>query len=342
MIAFYVGNVSLGSAPAVSTLTPKELAMMEKQDLNLSIRDDSVLNRVRFLLSLDANTTKTGIQIDSKTINAAKKWKEVDFSLSPDRFTQELQENTDLNASQIVSKQTALQHFSASLRCVYSGAYRGKWILPDGKRSGYVGILIQADGKIVALGDGQQIGENNDSVIYSVGQHDIDTGTYTFINNTYYYDPQSGFVISAALSDINGSGASIGYDKVAGEFTQNGVHGYYEALRVAKGQHSVYRFTGFGYRNDGGGIGMFTLDLEQNGSVTGMIHDSRNNSQPSIFGSIDYKTGSLQVKIASNPAIIMEAENIYEHYPDINLSWRSEDGLETGYARGIGCRLESY
>lgn len=340
MINFYIGNVYLGSSPGASVLTPKELAMFETKDLNLSIYDDAVVNRVRFLLSLDSNTS-VGIQIDAQTREDARHWQDLNFSLQESDFTTQLLSNTDLNASSIVSKTDALAHFERALRCAYSGAYRGKWTLPSGAKEGFVGILIQASGTIVAMGDGQQVGEEKNTIIYSVGTHDVDTGTYTFSNQTWYFDPIQGHVITTEPTDINGSGKSVGYDMVIGEFTQNDQHGVYEARRVASGRATTYRYTGFGYRADGGGIGMFTFDLERDGNVTGMIHDSRTNEEPSMHGTIDYKTGSLSVIIESDPAIIMHARIDFAHFtPDLNLTWESEDGSNSGTAVGIGCQLQ--
>ena len=359
ILSFKVGGVDLGSAYGGSTITPKDLAIFEKlssiedieeidpNDFNLSLRDDAVVNRARFLLSLDSNLSKIGIQISEETRKAAKEWQDINFSLASDRFVEDVVAKTSLEASQLVSYSSALDHLESSLRCTYSGAYRGNWIVADGSRSGFVGILIQSNGTIVAMGDGQQVGESNDTVIYSIGTHDMDTGRYTFTNQTFYYDPDLGEVVSTQPTDINGSGTSIGYDKVAGEFSQtlNGElqKGVYEAYRVAKGVHTAYRYTGFGYTDEGKGIGMFTLDLQTDGSVVGMIHDSRTNEQPSIEGSVDYKTGTISLQIKSTPAIIMTnkvGESIFATYPDLNLSWSYEDGSAKGYASGIGCQLQ--
>ena len=359
ILSFKVGGVILGSAYGGSTITPKDLVVFEKlsavksdtdlnpEDFNVSLKEDAVVNRARFLQSLDDNTSKIGIQISAQTREDAKNWSDLNFSLSQNDFTIEVLAKTTIDVTKLVSGSSALQHLENSLRCTYSGAYRGNWILPNGGRSGFVGILIQSNGKIVAMGDGQQVGENNDTVIYSIGTHDIDTGRYTFTNQTYYYDPSKGEVISTLPTDINGSGSSIGYDKVAGEFSQSIdgrlQRGVYEAYRVAKGLHTAYRFTGFGYTSDNKGIGMFTLDLQADGNVTGMIHDSRTNQQPSIEGRVDYKSGTIELEIKTNPAIILtnlSGTTIYTNYPDINLTWHYKEGSGGGYANGVGCQLQ--
>ena len=360
LLSFKVGNVALGSAYGSSTITPKDLAIYEKfsslsgaqeidfNDINFSLREDAVVNRAQFLLSLDSNASEVGIQISEQTRQDAQNWKDLNFSLPQgDTFKTELLNNTTINPSKIVTAEAALDHLESSLRCTYSGAYKGNWILSDGGHSGFVGILIQSDGKIVAMGDGQQVGENNNTIIYSIGEHNMDTGEYLFSNQTFYYDPQLGEVISTEPTDINGSGRSIGYDKVSGEFSQtiNGElqQGVYEAYRVAKGVHTAYRFTGFGYTADNKGIGMFTIDLQSDGSVVGMIHDSRTNKQPPIAGHVDYSTGKIELEIKSEPAIIMtnlSGKTIYSDYPDINLTWQYQDGTVNGYADGVGCQLE--
>ena len=357
VLSFKVGQVHLGSAYGNPTITPKDLAIYEKfssltgmedidlNDINFSLKEDAVVNRAQFLLSLDSNDSEIGIQISEQTREDAKKWKDLNFSLPQGtEFENEILNKTTIPSSQLVSTTAALDHLERSLRCTYSGAYKGNWLLSNGGRSGFVGILIQSDGKIVAMGDGQQVGENNNTIIYSIGEHNMDTGEYLFSNQTFYYDPDLGEVISTEPTDINGSGHSIGYDKVAGEFSQilNGElqQGVYEAYRVAKGLHTAYRYTGFGYTADNKGIGMFTLDLQSDGSVIGMIHDSRTNAQPAIKGSVDYDTGKIELEIKTESVIIMSGENIFANYPDINLTWQYKDGEGNGYADGVGCQLE--
>lgn len=359
IVTFKIGNISLGSAYGGSTITPKDLAIYKKirefngaqnsvnlQDFNITIEDNEVLNRTRFLLHLDSNTSQVGIQISEQTREDAKSWVQLDFSLSDSDFTNDVISKTSITDFNNTTRQEALTHLSNSLRCTYSGAYRGNWILPNGSRSGFVGVLIQSNGTIVALGDGQEVGENSDVVIYSTGEHNMSTGKYSFTNNTYYFNPNTG-QIEPQPTDINGSGGSIGYDKVAGTFSQTIAgelqQGTYEAYRVAKGIQTVYRFTGFGYTQTGQIIGIFTLDLQADGNVVGMIHDARNDKQPSIEGSVDYQTGQINVRIDTTPAIIMtnqQGTTITSNFPDINLTWQYEDGSDSGYATGVGCQLQ--
>ena len=340
-ITFYIGNLRIGSTLAVSTLTPKEIAAFETGDPFVSLHDNAVINRVRLLLSLDANTT-AGIQIGPDTQAKAEHWDTPDYNLSIAAFTDDVRRATKGDVTALVSRQRAITHFENALRCIYSGGYRGQWHLPDGQRSGFVGVLIQSDGGIVAMGDGQQIGENNNTVIYAAGEHDMDSGTYTFVNSTYYFDPEKGQIIPGPPTDISGEGKSVGYDKVEGNFTQNGQTGIYTAYRVGRGSDTAYRYTGFGFQNDDSLIGIFTLDMNRNGHVVGMIHDARSDAQPEITGTVDYESGDVNLSIANASNTQLFGRIDFQHFDgNLSLSWKDRNGTGLGYARGVGCQLQA-
>ena len=113
----------------------------------------------------------------------------------------------------------AYEHFSKSLRC----AYQGGWSVPDSNESsGYVGVMLQANGTVIVMGDGQTVNEQNNSVIYVVGDHDINTKSYTFVPDIFYYYNRTSATL-VAVSDgvaISGVGVSKAYDHYCRFFCQ--------------------------------------------------------------------------------------------------------------------------
>lgn len=339
-ITFSVGSMTLGSALAISVLTPRELVAYEAQDINVSIYDNRVMNRVRTLLSLDSDA-KPGIQISSETRTRAKNWKTPDFSLSENNFTLAFNNATNGDISTLPSLQEATTHFETTLRCVYSGGYRGKWEMPNGERQGFVGVLIQADGNIVVLGDGQQIGELQNGVIYASGTHSVDTQSYTFTNSTFFFDPTVGRIVGTALTNVSGEGKSVGFDRIVGSFTQDEQKGVYSAFRIGNGQTTAYRYSGYGKDVNGGIIGIFTFDMNRDGSIVGMIHDARTNDEPELLGSVDFITGEMTIEVLSSLQTKLTGSVNFEQFDgNITLQWSDDNGTGLGTAQGIGCIIQ--
>ncbi|HFU74192.1 MAG TPA: hypothetical protein ENK65_01415, partial [Helicobacteraceae bacterium] len=186
-INFHIGNLDLGTAFALETTTPQSIVSFSNLDLNTSIYAPEVNNRVRTLMSLDADNNPTnGITITQSTRDAAQIWTTPDFSLDESDFNDAFFAATQRSIT--VTKTQAETHFAASLRCSYSGAYRGYQLLEDGSEGPLVGVMIQAYDKnsskttspIVALSDGQDIDGDGvfDEFLYALGDHDMDTGSY--------------------------------------------------------------------------------------------------------------------------------------------------------------------
>ena len=356
ILLFKIGNLTLGKAVALSTITPKDIVSYENLELNTSIYAPEVNNRVRLLISLDTdNDPDNGITISPTMQEQAKSWDtHIDYSLSESAFTTALNAVTKGDIATVATKAEAEAHFAKSLRCVYSGAYRGSWLI-EGKKEGFVGVMIQADGVIVALGDGQDI--NNDGnyseVIYSKGIHNMDTGYYNF-DSTYHFDTEAGRIVSSDLTDINGSGSSQGYNTVNGLFVQvvdgNTFEGSYTASRVGEGSDTSYRYTGYGYQNAQGIdaadvndsiLGLFSFDVRNDGNVTGLIHDARTNAEPSLTGNINFQTGEVKLDLNSGLGHTVSGNiNFETNSSNVLLNWYDANGVILGYIQGIGCQLQ--
>jgi len=362
LVRFHVGNLDIGESIGISVITPKEIVAYKNLDLNTSIYSSEVNNRIRLLMQLDSDSiSENGIQISKETRTAAYTWTTPDYSLNETEFEASVLSATAGSVALSISKNAAEDHFTEALRCVYSGAYRGSWLLPSGEKEGFVGVMIQSNGGIVALGDGQDVDgiDNNndgnflDDVIYATGTHEMDTGLYDF-NQTYHFDATLGRIVDSTITNIQGSGNSLGYNKVSGVFVQDGQNGMYTASRVGEGKNTSLRYTGFGRGNSGGSaayvtannidpiLGLFTLDISADGNVTGLIHDARSNEEPSLTGTMNFTTGDIQLNLNSGLGHTLSGNIDFENTHAILLDWQDENGTNLGYIDGIGCQLQPH
>lgn len=357
-INFHIGNLNLGTAFGLQTTTPQSIVAFSNLELNTSIYAPEVNNRVRTLMSLDEDhNPKNGIQI-SKTIRyEAKAWETPDFSLNETDFNSDY--FTATGRSITVTKSEAQAHFAASLRCSYSGAYRGYQLLPDGSEGPLVGVMIQAYDKnsskttspIVALSDGQDIDGDGtfDEFLYALGDHDMDTGSYTF-NQTFQFDKDAGRIIGSPLQNVTGDGESLGYNKVIGTFRQGDQAGSYVTFRVGEGKNSAYRYTGFGYQNpttnpDSLGdpiLGLFSFDIDTKGVIYGLIHDAQTNLEPELNGTIDFTTGATQINLNLNGNDYILSGIIDVNTATVHLTWSDSNGNKLGFIDGLGCQLQPH
>jgi len=355
LINFHIGNLQIGEVIGLSVITPKDIVSYKNLELNTSIYSSEVNNRVRLLMALDSDAGLNGVQISQATRDLAQNWTTPDYSMSEANFTVSVSTVTDGDLLIDVNKSEAETYFTQALRCVYSGAYKGSWI-NSGEREGFVGVMIQSDGSIVALGDGQDIdgidnnGDGNlkDDVIYATGKHEMDTGYYDF-NKTYHFDPDAGTIVDSNITNIQGNGSSQGYNRVSGRFIQDGINGAYTATRVGSGVNTAYRYTGYGFQNSGGSasagndpiLGLFTLDINPDGNVTGLIHDARSNAEPTLTGNINFSTGDISLNLNSGLGHTLSG-NINFTTSDILIDWMDENATTLGYIKGIGCQLQPH
>lgn len=357
-LGFYIGALSLGSSEAGFILTPRELAHNPG-----SIQEPAVSNRVRLMLALDQDSDRLGVQIDGSLRSQASTWEPtIDFLVSEADFTAEVQRVTHNEIITLPSATVANTHFEKTLTCAYSGAYQGAWNVPDSNdSSGYVGVMVQANGDVILMGDGQTVpsvqlndgtvlAEQNNSIVYVVGHDDINTKSYSFDTNvSYYYNRTIKQLLGVENSAIiSGVGESISYDQVEGTFANGPQNGSYHVQRADASKNAAFRYTGIGV-DDSGVIGLLIMDFEKNGHVVGLIHDARDiTNQPQLDGNIDFNTGDITVTVDMQGQQSMLRGNIYENdivtqqLRDVNLSWESMDGVDTyGYVEVDGCQLQA-
>ncbi len=361
IITFKIGELKIGEAIGLSVITPKDIVSLENKDLSTSIYESEVNNRVRLLMTLDSDSNPTnGIQISAATRAQAASWSTPHYEYSETGFNSSVAVVTNGDVDINITKLAAEEHFAESLRCVYSGAYTGYRVLPDGEHDGFVGVMIQSTntkdvnssfGTIVALSDGQELDGNTSTneYLFARGIHDMDTGTYIFNETGEFKD--GGIIPSAA--NVTGDGTSNGYNKVFGTFKQlnpqTGLFetGAYEATRAFEGKNVAYRYTGYGYdtnisvQNPKGKIlGLFAFDINTDGTIEGMIHDAATGEEPLLSGTINFTTNYVDMNLTYNntPSVI---QGTLDNNGSINLEWKV-NGVTAGSLGGVGCQLQPH
>jgi len=365
-VEFTVGKLAIGKSLAFSTVTPKDIVAFQDMDFNTSMNSTKVNNRVRFLMSLDSDSNPAnGIDINSSIRASAENWvdpgydyydlNETDFNDAINSAT-----NGDVNTTSITPAD-ASAHFESSLRCVYSGAYSGNWIFPDETRGGFVGVMIQSNGTIVTLGDGQDLnGDGNyTEYLFARGTHYMDDGYYDF-NETGEFNITSGSIVPSSQV-VKGDGRSLSYDRVVGSFEQKNPDtnqtetGSYEALRVGNGSNISYRYTGYGYKQTGIEdpqndpiVGLFTFDIDRNSTIVGLIHDARNNEEPELIGTITFDDanssliGNVDMSLTYKDGNSYRVSGPLKSDGTVNLDWFDLNNNKLGYISGVGCQLQTH
>ena len=361
VLTFKVGGLLLGESVGLATITPKEIVSWQNLELNTSIYAPEVNNRVRLLLSLDSDANPAnGIDINATTRASAQNWTTPLYDGTEAEFNDAIDIATkgDLNVSSI-SASDASTHFESSLRCVYSGAYSGNWIFPDETRAGFVGVMIQSDGTIITLGDGQDLdGDGNyTEYLFARGTHYMDDGYYDF-NETGEFNATSGSIVPSSKI-VKGDGESESYNRVVGSFEQKNPDtnqtetGSYEATRVGSGSNVSYRYTGYGFGLDGDSnssndpiLGLFTFDISRDGSVVGLIHDARNNLEPPLKGQVIFHSdnnASIDMNLTyPNNGGNYSISGTLAQDGTVNLDWKDDSNTTLGYIGGVGCQLQTH
>ena len=350
-ITFRVGALNFGSVNGASVITPRELAGVDN-----FIDDKRVNNRVRLMLALDSNDTRIGIQIDEATRERARLWaSEIDFSKNEVSFISEVERVTNGDITRIPSASEATEHFGKSLRCAYSGAYIGAWDIPDSNESsGFVGVMLQANGDVMVMGDGQTIGDQNETMLYIKGAHDINERAYTFESSKILYYDRNTLQVRELDSGgaITGRGESSSYVSIDGSFSMGNQTGSYQVNRADSSESAAYRYTGYGYdispnvNSEGEDIpiGMIMMDIDIEGKIYGLIHDMRNPmAQITLDGTVD-STGRVNITVdMPDPlpdSFLVGTINFHDTTAPLRLLW-GDVGIAYGSVVVDGCQLQA-
>jgi len=349
-VSFHIGALGLGESLGGSIMTPRELAgathMIEEPVIN---------NRVRLMLALDRDLERIGIQIDEPLRRQAEGWNEsIDFNQSESDFTAAVSLVTNGEITDLPTADEANAHFAKTLRCAYSGAYQGAWDVPDSNETdGYVGVMLQANGTVIVMGDGQTVNDQEESVIYVVGNHDINTRSYLFDPDVFYYYDRTEGTLAAVTEgvSISGTGVSEAYDHIVGSFVNGTQSGRYEVRRADASSDAAYRFTGFGWDMTPGSypIGMIIMDVDPDGKVSGLIHYIPDISiQPQLHGTVDFISGDVNITVDAPEQSILPVLSSVRGTINFNdtsaastLVWTTTEGEELGSVQLDGCQLQA-
>ncbi len=349
---FHVGKLELGSSNGRYIATPREMVK------GTSLLESPVINnRVRLLLALDSDADRYGIQIDDTTRATADLWPtKVDFTKEALAFSTEVESATDGYITLLPTALDAKNHLIKTLECAYSGAYQGAWDVPDtNTSSGYIGVMVRADGGVVVMGDGQTIkdksdNDQNNSVMYVIGHDDVEKKEYSFDNNIFWYYDRSTQQLESGDSSvsISGVGKHVSYNIIEGSFVQDNRTGSYRAYKSDATKNAAYRFTGFGnmFSPDiNWTVGMIIMDIDPDGNINGKIHDVRDTmAQPKLSGKVDFNTGNMNMTVLmpGNTSYVTGTITFDENRTQSVLRWHDQHNtVQYGEVVINGCQLRA-
>lgn len=163
-VKFFVGDIVVGEAPAMATITPIHLVP------GSDAATKKVLNIVRFLMTIGTVDLLTGKITIPATVIAAAKGKTVDFETVTDEallaLVQVLTQNPDAT---LVDVSEAKSHLEKSIWKEYGGLYTGTFAGPSPSREWE--LTISADGTVAGMGknpDGEAIsGQMTSGILFN-------------------------------------------------------------------------------------------------------------------------------------------------------------------------------
>ena len=318
-ITFSIGGVTLGTTIGKSVITPLDLVVSG------TLNNTAVQNIARFLMMLDKNNDATdGIEISTAVQAAATSWSNIDFTTAD--LTTALAnimssiDTEDSRTSVLPDASTASTHLESTLKCVYSGIYKGTF---SGDDNGFLGVLVNA----------------LDTSIVGSGYSNLDG---SFINDgltiTYAQDVTFGGTTTEGTI-INGKFTSL--DKTSGSWEYStSEKGTFSAARLGSDKDTVYRYT----VNDSTNYIFFSIDVDTLNKVTGIVYGLGTGEFGTISGTIsgsdptsmslsatasdsDDKTMIITATVNSNTGTLTNGE------------WNYNSGEKTGTFTGCGCKL---
>lgn len=170
-VTFSLGDVVLGSAPAVPIVTPLDLSPSA-----VDLTNSEVSNMTRFLQTLDTDgDAGNGIEITSAVRNAAK-----DLSITFDVLVGEFEENSDLlsllqsvkDTEELIDSTIAEKHLQASLEEAYGDLFSNIGLLTS---EGFTepNIAVHTDGSSLVLLDGNTTLDESQKIIFTSAEGNV-------------------------------------------------------------------------------------------------------------------------------------------------------------------------
>lgn len=314
-VTFSIGGVTLGSSVASGVVTPVDLVS------GGSSSSSTVLNIVRFLMMLDSNgNPDDGIAISADVQTAAGAWATLDFSnqsfdtdVAP--MITECQ-TADGGTHTLPSAVTAQNHLEASLRCAYSGAFRGTF---SGSDSGTFGVIVDP-----------QTGEVRGAA-YSAT---YDSTTEAYGSGIVDYDQTMAFITGFVDTGATFQGQLTTPNTMSGTWQDSSTsdHGSFSGNRIGGAAQASYRYTGLAYNDDYSVGAVLAMDVS-GGALTGVGYGVEDNEQFTFSGTL---SGSTITATASNG---VEISGTFNSDDSFYGTWTNPADGDSGTFDGCGCTL---
>ena len=312
-VTFSVGGVVLGTSAGQSVVTPMDLVP------GSSSSSVKVQNITRFLMMLDDDgIPSNGISIPPSIQEAAQQWSPVNFE-SPDLSTEletiitEARSVDGNNSHLLPTAGVAQSHLESTLRCIYAGAFKGKF---TGEDNGNFGALVDASTGYVQ------------GVSYSIPlSQSISLGGTRAVS----YDQNLTFVSGSTSSQATFNGQFDSPDDVSGSWQNPFFRGSFSGSRIGGDKNAVYRLTGnYTGSTDGG---LFSFDVDGSKNITGVAYSIITDELFDLSGTL---SGSSLTATASNGTSIT---GTLENDQITAGTWNNADDGSSGEFSGNGCEL---
>ena len=252
-VTFSVGAVALGTFAGQPFITPLHLPTVAT---NVG---DQIDNRIRFLqmLDLDGNPDN-GIEISDNALSRAASWAQVDFTTAPANLATALADiradamSADGGTHALPTADAARDHFARTVRCAYSGLFRGRY---SGADTGIFAIVTYADGRMRGLG-------------YSTVDDD---GFLLEKTSGLLLSFTPGFVAGTGTNGASFSGEYRSPSEMTGSWVNGADTGTFVGSRSGGSESAVYRISGFQFPV--GTALIMSFEVDGNNVVTGSVID---------------------------------------------------------------------
>ncbi len=312
---FKVGAIPLGTTTGNSVVTPIDLVAGGRSDT------PEVLNRIRFLMMLDADgDEQNGIVISANVQARAANWTPLNFAdAGIDAALEALASDArsaDGGAHVVPSATVARSHIESTFRCATSGAFRGTF---SGSQAGRFGVIITPNsGSLVGLG----------AFSNQFGNFDISSDAALSI------DQEATVSAHSAQNGAAFSGKLRWPDSISGTWSNTGnAGGTFTGTRLLARSDAVYRYSGFFSDPALPESGPVTFDVDAAGHVTGVAYGSLRDQLVDFSGTLVGGTftatapGGAVISASSSPLIPTLVQG----------TWTGTGAA--GTFSGVGCRL---
>lgn len=308
-VTFSIGGVTIGTVAGKEAITPLDLVS------DASSATTKVKNIVRFLMLLDADAIpNNGIKI-SISPDITKDWSAVDFNASS--FEDELVSIIAAVGNQLPTADVAKAHLEATLRCVYAGAYAGKF-MGSNDDNGNFGFLVHAS-------DGNIEGD----------AYNMPKSAFTTLNGLtpISYNSTVAFISGDLDTGDRFKGNFTSTNKVTGTWDLNSSNGDFLGTRLGGAADALYRFTAK-YR--GVDRGLFTFDVKADNSVEGIAYSVRETIDMFTFSGT---VSGNDLSVTSSDGKTKITGTLDKETGALQGDWDNESENLAGTFTGSGCKL---